>query len=141
MVGILIKSHSDFEFDKFNQNITRKDLYSQVGISKSAFQDISDSEFQGRKEVQNTFLNLLCPYCHNEISKTNTFCPECGYKLMKCPICKGILKEQDQLGQCPNCKETFHMNHLKETVKVSGTCPICKSELKEFEIIPVTSVE
>ena len=102
LVDILIKTHPDFEFDKFNQIIVRKEFYTQVPIGKSTIQTMSDSEFS-LKEKQISSTNLLCPYCHIEIAKTHTFCPDCGYKLVKCPICKGILKDNDQLGQCPSC--------------------------------------
>ena len=77
---------------------------------------------------------IQCPNCQNQIQKTSIFCSECGYKLSKCAICKGPINNLDEIGRCPNCKGNYHLSHLSESIKVSGKCPVCKSELKEQEI-------
>ena len=80
------------------------------------------------------FNNLLCPKCEYEISKTSVFCENCGQKIESCSICKLAL-EIGEIGTCPKCKTSFHLHHFLEVIKVYGSCPICKSEVREQDIM------
>ena len=106
-----------FKYSRLKDTIIRVSSTSSLDIfSRKANQDIK------------------CPKCNNYLSKTVTFCPECGQKIDKCPICK-IALLTDATGSCPKCEGEFHLNHLKEVLKISGKCPICNFRMQEFEIV------
>lgn len=94
----------------------------------------SNSEKQANVQSEPRVFGFQCPNCHNSIPKTSSFCPDCGEKLLKCLICQTILTDAT-IGTCPHCNTKFHLNHLKEAIKVYGQCPKCKNNLKEFEIV------
>lgn len=102
-------------------------IYTNRIISKQKLRD------QRPKEYKPT--TFQCLNCHNQIPKSSTFCPDCGYKVERCPICKGPFTRQDDLIHCPYCQESFHKNHLLETIKIHGSCPHCSHELKDFDVL------
>jgi hypothetical protein len=130
IIGQLIGENNEFEFDKFNGTITRKGMSNSSPEKSSYFFSNATNDEEYQNEIQGKTLNSLdpiittndfiCPTCHNSIDKTSTFCKDCGHRLRKCLICKLLLKQPDQLGQCPHCQEVFHLIHLRESLKVTG---------------------
>ena len=47
----------------------------------------------------------------------------------KCPICKGIITQQQDVIKCPNCQVVAHKNEFLEHLKVNGSCPSCGARL------------
>ncbi|MFX1506632.1 MAG: RING finger protein [Promethearchaeota archaeon] len=45
-----------------------------------------------------------------------------------CSICKQKVMS-DQLTKCPNCQKIFHKSHFAEAIKMTGKCPLCKSDV------------
>ncbi len=58
-------------------------------------------------------------------------CDKCGYRIRKCSICGDVL-DKDHGGEmsCPDCGLPAHEDELISWVKLRGTCPSCKREIK-----------
>ena len=78
---------------------------------------------------------IICSNCNNEIEKTSLYCPECGIIIERCNICKMPFNLNDEKSYCPYCKNSFHLGHLRERIKISGSCPSCQQPLQDFEIL------
>ncbi|MHA1168252.1 MAG: double zinc ribbon domain-containing protein [Candidatus Hodarchaeales archaeon] len=76
-----------------------------------------------------------CRKCGSILPVTEKNCSECGALRVKCQICKRNINFTDISGSCPECLNEFHYSHLRETIKVTGKCPMCRIPLKEEEII------
>ena len=96
---------------------------------------ITPSVTQQSKINEPTVPTMVCPNCKNNIELTSRFCPDCGTTIEKCYICKKPLGLGVEVGYCPNCLEPFHMDHLKENIKVSGQCPNCKEPIQDYAIL------
>ena len=110
--------------------------YSKTIINKKYSNDVEDNSNIPNYNINiNQISKIQCPNCWNQIRKTSIFCPECGFKLNRCPICKSLILPNDNQTHCPHCNELFHITHFREAIKVSGVCPLCKFEIKDYEII------
>ena len=99
--------------------------------SKETLQQLSSTE----EYLEQPVATIRCPNCNNQIDKNSKFCPDCGTVIVHCNLCKSIIDSMDQKASCPHCKNYFHLNHLRETVKVTGKCPTCKESLQDHEIV------
>lgn len=68
----------------------------------------------------------------------------------ECKYCDKFISEKDQIFQCPNCMNNFHMNCLKERIIETETvmgrmrkyktnyykCLICSKEVRNLKIKP-----
>ena len=122
VINDIIANQTKYKYSRLKDTLMRID---QNNISMI-------STINQNNRIQNEF---QCPNCHNVIIKTSTFCPDCGYKIPRCEICKMPMLQEEQQGSCPYCKNSFHLSHFKEMVKIRGFCPLCKQEIKEYEII------
>lgn len=55
-------------------------------------------------------------------------------KNSKCGICKLTIRIEQEIYQCPNCRNLFHSQHLKEWFQNEQNCPICNHSLKDYII-------
>ncbi|MHA2270877.1 MAG: hypothetical protein ACXACI_03375 [Candidatus Hodarchaeales archaeon] len=55
----------------------------------------------------------------------------------KCVICfKPVSEELErELAFCPHCIRGGHHEHLAEWIKIKGTCPICRQDVKPSELV------
>ncbi|MFX0117278.1 MAG: RING finger domain-containing protein [Candidatus Hodarchaeota archaeon] len=79
--------------------------------------------------------SLTCYSCGQPLNPEDKFCAECGRSISRCKICRGLIGFGDALSQCPHCKNEFHSEHIKEWLKVSGDCPVCRQRIREAELI------
>jgi hypothetical protein len=113
--------------------ILNSDIYKYSRLTHSILKIPSmQISYQENSTKPNIASKIQCSNCQNLIPKINDFCQYCGFKVIKCPICQSPLV--NAIGICINCKTQFHKHHLLEVVKVSGQCPICKTELKDYQI-------
>ena len=119
-IKFIILDRDNYKYSRLTNSIFKIFPVQSVSISTPQTQKNSD-QFQ-------------CPNCHNKISKTNSFCQFCGQKIEKCPICQLPLIT-DSPSSCPQCNSKFHLNHLQEVIKVTGKCPVCKTNLQEHQIL------
>ncbi|MHA1169280.1 MAG: DVUA0089 family protein [Candidatus Hodarchaeales archaeon] len=75
-----------------------------------------------------------CWSCGCSLPVDSLICPDCGFKRVKCLICKRNINFGREIGVCPVCQNKFHFGHLAETVKIFGKCPICRNSVKRYEI-------
>ncbi|MFW9996261.1 MAG: hypothetical protein ACFFD4_29740, partial [Candidatus Odinarchaeota archaeon] len=87
--------------------------------------------------IQWQFINEkdTCWSCGNRLAMMNLFCESCGEKRIICSICRRNVDHKDRIGACPACDNNFHYEHLKEAVKVTGICPMCKGRIRTDEVI------
>lgn len=78
---------------------------------------------------------LTCFSCGEPYDPENKFCTECGKPISRCNICRGVIGFGDTLSQCPYCQNEFHHDHVREWLKVSGDCPVCRQRIREAELI------
>jgi hypothetical protein len=52
-----------------------------------------------------------------------------------CMICKLPLKKNQQIVQCPMCQSLFHQEHIREWLRMKKQCPVCRQELKAYNLI------
>jgi hypothetical protein len=55
----------------------------------------------------------------------------------KCIVCNLPLGNNEELVQCPFCKNMAHKDHMLEWLKGRDYCPTCSRAIKEFQLIPV----
>ncbi|MFQ5980673.1 MAG: RING finger domain-containing protein [Candidatus Heimdallarchaeota archaeon] len=78
---------------------------------------------------------LTCFSCGEPYDPEHKFCTECGKPISRCKICRGVVGFGDTLSQCPHCQNEFHYEHVREWLKVSGDCPVCRQRIREAELI------
>jgi hypothetical protein len=115
-----LENNLEFEFIKLKNTLTKK--------SSLNHKDFTDYSQKKTKEINDM---ISCFNCNNLILKGSDFCSFCGTRIEKCSICKLPVKDENRF-TCPNCKNIFHENHLKEFVKVKGKCPVCNLDIKDI---------
>jgi predicted amidophosphoribosyltransferase len=80
---------------------------------------------------------LACFSCRKPLSSEDKFCPGCGKAISRCKICRGAIAYGDTPSQCPHCQNEFHQEHIREWLKVSADCPVCRVAIKERELVAV----
>lgn len=80
---------------------------------------------------------LACFSCRKPLSSEDKFCTECGKSVSRCKICRGVIAFGDVPSQCPHCQNEFHQEHIREWLKVSADCPVCRIAIKERELVAV----
>ena len=81
---------------------------------------------------------MICAQCG--MTYTGSVCPQCGKEVFRCPVCSKPLNiNEPALLSCPHCNALGHEAHLKEWVKIRGTCPNCKVRLTMELLEPVSS--
>ena len=121
---LFLEDNPNFEYIKLKNIVIKKKQSTDYNTSI-----VTQEHPKEPRELHDT---VQCGNCKNKISKIMDYCPYCGTKVAKCQICKFPIHE-DQ-AQCSNCNSLFHRNHLKEYLKIKGTCPICNSNLKDYDI-------
>lgn len=51
-------------------------------------------------------------------------------KRERCIVCNLTIKNGDEIGRCPECGHSAHLNHFLEWIKIKGICPFCKRKVK-----------
>jgi len=86
------------------------------------------------KEITNKAKRIL-----RSLEIEDKFCAECGEQVKRCQICRAMIVYGDVLLECPHCNNSFHSEHIREWLKVSGDCPVCKTRIYESDLVePVT---
>ncbi|MFW9994884.1 MAG: hypothetical protein ACFFD4_22780 [Candidatus Odinarchaeota archaeon] len=76
-----------------------------------------------------------CWSCGALLKVETPVCEDCGSKRIICFICRRNIDRKSRIGACPACNNHFHFEHLRETVKMIGKCPMCKMEVKMNDVI------
>ncbi len=77
-----------------------------------------------------------CYYCGESLDfSEDKFCSECGHGVKHCQVCHSVIGYDEKTAACPECSHEFHEGHIREWLKVSGDCPICKTRLNEENLI------
>ncbi|HUU77072.1 MAG TPA: hypothetical protein VMX55_01915 [candidate division Zixibacteria bacterium] len=84
-------------------------------------------------------LSQTCFYCGTPLELNAIICPSCNKEIAHCPVCKLNIDFDDVVGVCVFCGSKGHLSHMKEAVKVTGFCPVCRKEMDwDTEITPFT---
>ncbi|MHA2294668.1 MAG: hypothetical protein ACXAEU_18460 [Candidatus Hodarchaeales archaeon] len=106
-----------------------KNTYHPTGsLSKSMFVRDDDEPIHGRPDD-------TCRFCGRDLPINSLDCPDCGKKRAICPICKLNIDRDDEAAICPICHNECHLPHLRETIKITGRCPVCRKKIKRYEIL------
>ncbi|MHA2366347.1 MAG: SBBP repeat-containing protein, partial [Candidatus Hodarchaeales archaeon] len=101
---------------------TNYQLYSQIKL----ILDNKEAQLwdrQNKVKVKNN--EITCYYCGAIINSTTKECPYCDNPSLICHVCKRNIQFGDEIGACLYCEnDQFHFQHLAETVKIIGKCPI-----------------
>ncbi|MBD3350192.1 MAG: hypothetical protein GF364_01765 [Candidatus Lokiarchaeota archaeon] len=61
---------------------------------------------------------------------------------LRCAVCGKSIEIFDEESQCPICEAKAHSEHLKEWIKMKGSCPVCKKGLAlDRQGIPIIAEE
>ncbi|MFW9831621.1 MAG: hypothetical protein ACFFD8_07590 [Candidatus Thorarchaeota archaeon] len=63
------------------------------------------------------------------------FCPGCGIKRERCPICHRFVADGQELLACPYCKTLGHANEIIDWVRQKQKCPYCAQELDTSTLV------
>ncbi|MFQ5979341.1 MAG: zinc ribbon domain-containing protein [Candidatus Heimdallarchaeota archaeon] len=75
-----------------------------------------------------------CPHCGFRVSFQMSQCPICDQALTVCGICHRAIVMEQLIARCPACAGLFHVDHLREWLKIHGSCPTCQHDLPESAI-------
>ena len=91
----------------------------------------SPSEIVQFEEIPDETVEMdqTCFECGAPIRVNAIYCTSCGKEIVNCPVCKLNIDFDDKVGICVHCGTKGHLSHIKEAVKVSGFCPICRTEM------------
>ncbi|MFX1537151.1 MAG: binary toxin-like calcium binding domain-containing protein [Promethearchaeota archaeon] len=53
----------------------------------------------------------------------------------KCVVCQRPIQERTEILSCPSCDVKGHPGHFKEWIRIKQTCPNCRKELREDQLI------
>ena len=140
MKSIIYKNFSRERFEDLEERIVKmlvldNDTYKYSRINDSIMKMQSKTiTISSDQQEKDDVLQFKCVNCKNKIPKTSQFCQHCGQKVESCPICKSVLLTET-VRKCPHCETAYHERHIKEVVKVSGKCPVCKKDLQENELM------
>lgn len=132
--GILIHSGEDIHSKDYELH------EQQINPEKGNLQPPEIHKVTPNKElITNKFTKrqipkFACPNCNEIIKKTSQFCPECGVVIDRCNICQLPIEKKSETSHCPHCNKIFHFTHLQESVKLQGSCPVCKENLQVDQI-------
>ncbi|MFW9992101.1 MAG: hypothetical protein ACFFD4_08555 [Candidatus Odinarchaeota archaeon] len=76
-----------------------------------------------------------CRFCGDLLPVDALDCPACNNRRSTCPVCKRNIDVNFEIAVCPMCRNEFHLAHLREAVKVTGKCPVCRSKIRRYEIL------
>jgi WD40 repeat protein len=94
------------------------------------------------KAIEMVELNQTCFYCGEPITPEAIYCPGCHEEIATCAVCKLSIDFDNEVGVCVYCGAKGHLNHMKEAIKITGFCPVCRkamdwdSELTVFKREP-----
>jgi len=94
-------------------------------VHKEQSKDIHEEELSSIS----TDFPETCFYCGEPIDESLENCPACNEEIARCPVCKMTINFDSELGVCIYCGVKGHLSHMKEAVKVTGTCPACSKDL------------
>ncbi|MFW9916704.1 MAG: hypothetical protein ACFFGZ_13955 [Candidatus Thorarchaeota archaeon] len=77
-----------------------------------------------------------CPHCGFRVSFQAKQCPICDQRLLICGVCRHPIFADHHVVRCPACTWLFHNDHLREWLKIHGSCPTCQHSLHESAIEP-----
>jgi len=81
------------------------------------------------KAVEMVELDQTCFYCGEPITPEAIYCSGCHEEIATCSVCKLSIDFDDEVGVCVYCGAKGHLSHMKEAIKVSGFCPVCRKEM------------
>jgi len=79
--------------------------------------------------VEMVDLDQTCFFCGEPITPEAIYCPGCHEEIATCSVCKLSIDFDDEVGVCVYCGAKGHLSHMKEAIKVSGFCPVCRKEM------------
>jgi hypothetical protein len=77
-----------------------------------------------------------CPHCGFRVSFQAKQCPICDQTLLICGVCHYPIFANHRAVRCPGCTWLFHVDHLREWLKIHGSCPTCQHRLQESALEP-----
>jgi hypothetical protein len=75
-----------------------------------------------------------CYGCGASLEAGERFCLECGKAVKRCQICRGVISFGAPLAACSFCGNEYHEGHIKEWLKVTGECPVCRKRLTQANL-------
>ena len=111
-------NNSNNQYANLNSNVSQN----SVNNSNVLFSTKNLSDFDKKKD--NLFLEMD-QYQYKHIQKYDS------RKETECAICLEEFKRNDIIKEFYNCKHIFHKDCLKDWLKRSNTCPLCKHDLTE----------
>lgn len=100
-----------------------------TGIFIVATKTASDIIQTEDKTVEMVELDQTCFYCGEPITPDAIYCSGCLEEIATCSVCKLSIDFDDEVGVCVYCGAKGHLSHMKEAIKVSGFCPVCRKEM------------
>ena len=72
-----------------------------------------------------------CLNCGHVIKTFTDICPNCKQLHPKCIVCRGLIKKEETVIECPNCNNVAHEDHMEQWMKIKQECPICKTKVSK----------
>ncbi|MFW9852986.1 MAG: hypothetical protein ACFFDS_08585 [Candidatus Thorarchaeota archaeon] len=76
---------------------------------------------------------IRCPHCNYSNIASRRVCWNCKEQIPNCWICNGVFEPETEVAVCPNCKNNYHIKHLKAWLRFNPTCPVCHEPIEKIE--------
>ena len=119
----------------FTDDIDLQTLLFRAGLSGELEVKIDEMTKMVRLQVVEAAEPLMpkkfaCPTCGAALEPHESSCPACGSTFPSCIICRRPV--QANLTKTPCCGAYAHEPHLKEWIRIRGTCPMCREKLSDW---------
>ncbi len=78
--------------------------------------------------------SIRCFVCGTIKEEADKLCT-CGSETVICSVCKLPLTYGITWAECPHCNWKAHQDHLREWIKMKGTCPVCKKNVSRDDLL------
>ncbi|MFX1476163.1 MAG: hypothetical protein ACFFCO_11890 [Promethearchaeota archaeon] len=118
-------------YKSLESRFARRGQHHEASRVKLEDQESTEREIISRRASPHRF---RCIECGTTILGGKAACPHCGAPQQRCILCKHFIGQEELYSKCPHCGQLAHRSHLLEWIKMKGTCPYCKSRLRQSDI-------
>lgn len=119
----------------FIGQIYNEDTFNRNYLNASEIKSIIDRLHTNCDNDPNIIWEYIIDKYNNIKNTENKFCEKNKLNTQcECTICCDILHENQNLAQCPDCKNIFHNKCVEEWLKINKNCVLCRSTIwKDFK--------
>jgi len=111
-------------------NIYNEETFTRNYLEVNEIKSICNRLYNNCDDDPNIIWKYIIDEYNNIKDNINYFNKENSINIKtNCSICLEILEEDNNLAKCPNCKNAFHDNCIKNWLKINRTCALCRNNV------------